>query len=125
MHEGKKLAGSLRVPGPEKGSVQVKLRPWGVVTGRLVDASGQGLRRGELLFLRGPEADPLKVGSLPQNSFKLGKDGKFRIEGLVPGLKYDLALRDGNMIVGDVVKNLTVKSGETKDLGDVPIKTLE
>jgi hypothetical protein len=29
------------------------------------------------------------------------------------------------MILGDVVKNLTVKSGETKDLGDVPIKTLE
>jgi hypothetical protein len=95
------------------------------VTGRLVDDSGQGLRRGELLFLRGPEADPLQVGSLPQNSFPLGKGGKFRIEGLVPGLKYDLALREVNMIVGDVVKDLIVKSGETKDLGDVPIKTLE
>jgi hypothetical protein len=96
-----------------------------VVTGRLVDDSGQAVRRGELLFLHGPEADPLKFGSLPQNSFPLGKGGKFRIEGLVPGLKYHLALREGNMIVGDVVKNLTVKNGETKDLGDVQIKTLE
>jgi RNA polymerase sigma factor (sigma-70 family) len=125
LHEGKKLAGSLLVPGKEKGPVQVKLQPWGVVTGRLLDASGQVVRRGALLCPRSFAADSLQVGSLPQNSFPLGTDGKFRIEGLVPGLKYHLASIEGNMFRGDVVKNLTVKTGETKDLGDVPIKMVE
>jgi RNA polymerase sigma factor (sigma-70 family) len=128
LHEKKKLAGSLVVRGTEKGPLTVKLRPWSVVTGRLVDDGGQPLTGGELVILSGRKffEEDLQVGSLPKNSFPVGKDGRFRIEGLLPGLKYSIAVSDGgNRLLGRLVNNLTVKSGETKDLGDVRIKPFQ
>jgi hypothetical protein len=43
------------------------------------------------------------------------RDGRFRVEGLVPGVTYRIADGERNVISGD----LSVKAGETKDLGDL------
>ena len=52
----------------------------------------------------------------------------FRIEGLVPGLKYNLEIIKGIYflrITGSVIKDLTIKSGETRDLGEVQAKPVD
>ena len=53
--------------------------------------------------------------------------GRFRIEGLIPGLKYNLALMDASGASefernGLAFANLVLKPGETKDLGDAKLQ---
>lgn len=50
------------------------------------------------------------------------KDGKFRIDALVPGLKYTMRVTNKGRLAGTVFEDLKVKPGETKDLGDVRAK---
>ena len=51
-------------------------------------------------------------------------DGRFRIEGLVPGSKYLLNVKDGNAILEGYTKgDLTFKPGKAKDLGDLKDKS--
>jgi hypothetical protein len=50
-------------------------------------------------------------------------DGKFRIEGLVPGLKYLLNIsREMEILGGYTREGLTVESGKVKELGDLKDK---
>jgi RNA polymerase sigma factor (sigma-70 family) len=125
VHEGRKLAGSLRIRGGETGPVSVRLQPWGVVTGRVVDDDGQPRTRLELLGNIGAfgavSLDPER-GILPSNE-PLGIDdgGRFRIEGLVPGLKYHVWASNGIMLLGKVFERVQVGPGETRDLGDLKL----
>jgi hypothetical protein len=65
----------------------------------------------------GGRLDDVTVGSHPKPTFVTDKDGKFRIEGLVPGMKYHLQRGDKNS--ANIYKNLITKSGETRNLGDL------
>jgi hypothetical protein len=59
---------------------------------------------------------------LPDTSFQTDQDGRFRVEGLAPGVGYTLeAVRNGK-VTGSVFTSLTVTAGETKNLGDVQAK---
>jgi hypothetical protein len=118
LHYGRRLAASLALSGDEKSPLAVKLRPWGTVMGRLVDAAGRPQAGVPLTFPSGAITSP-DQGTHPEG-FRTDKDGKFRIEGLVPGMKYTLGTVDGSgAVAGVVFRDLTVKSGEAKDLGDV------
>jgi hypothetical protein len=67
------------------------------------------------------------AGSLPRQ-VRPGADGRFRVEGLVSGLKYSLGVvKDGYglEISGARTKGLTVEAGRTKDLGDIEVKPLD
>jgi hypothetical protein len=58
----------------------------------------------------------------------LGQEGRFRIEGLIPGLKYELhASKQGYAmdIIAGKSKDLTINAGETQDLGVVQVKVKE
>jgi RNA polymerase sigma factor (sigma-70 family) len=121
LHEGKRLAGSLVVRGDEKGPVTIKLQPWGTLTGRLVTTTGDSYTKGELRFSLGQKREDVTVGSHPLLGIPRDKQGRFRVEGLVPGLKYQLLL----IPVGRVGKEVTVTAGETKDLGDITINRVE
>jgi hypothetical protein len=121
MHESKHLAGSLVVRGDEKGTVTIKLQPWGTLTGRFVRPDGRPYTKGELSFdtrLRGADVfvDPHPLHDIPRE-----KTGRFRVEGLVPGWKYGLRLLGG----GNVEKEVTVAAGETRDLGEITVKENE
>ena len=50
---------------------------------------------------------------------KTDADGRFRLEGLAPGLTYELQILGNGGFYGAVFKDLTIKAGETRDLGDV------
>ncbi len=114
VHEGKKLAGFLVIKGDEKGPLQVRLQPWGAFTGRLVT----------------PQGDPLTdvVVSCKAGDAYPDKNGRFRLEGLIPGWKYELyPSKEGLVLntVGKRLKDLIVKPGETRDVGDVIVKVRE
>jgi RNA polymerase sigma factor (sigma-70 family) len=118
LHEGRKLAGGVTVRGDEAGPVTVKLEPWGVLTGRVVDPEGRPRAGATLQFLFGDKPGDPALGSHPVREFRTDKDGRFRIEGLVPGMKYNLGVLDGNYLVGSA-DGVVVKSGETKDVPDI------
>ncbi len=111
-HEAKRLAGELVLRGDETGPQMVTLRPWGVLTGRVVDADGQPMGGGSVYPVYVPAGYP-----------EIGKDGRFRVEGLIPGKTYDLQiLKDASLTHGFLVRRLKVGLGETRDLGDVTPK---
>jgi hypothetical protein len=117
LHEGKRLAGSLVLRGDEKGPVTVKLQPAGTLTGRLVTPSGDAYTKGEMRFGIAQRRDDVTVGTHPLRAIPRDKEGRFRVEGLIPGLKYSLIL----IPKGSVGKEVIVKPGATIDLGDVTI----
>jgi RNA polymerase sigma factor (sigma-70 family) len=127
MHEGKRLAGSLVARGTDKGPVRVALQPWGSVTGRLVTPDGEPLPGVQVsAFASAKKGETTKFGFLP-GRVSPGKDGKFRLDGLAPGLAYNLGVSKGYYGLeteGPELKGLTIKPGETKDLGDIRVKPM-
>ncbi len=56
------------------------------------------------------------------------KKGKFRIDGLAPGLKFALRVIKPPYLLkisGKDVTDLALRPGETKDLGDLRVKPME
>jgi hypothetical protein len=121
LHDGRKLAAGLTLRGDEPGPVTVRLSPWGVVTGRLVDARvepGGGL---EITGMDRPRVHPVEGGLTA--AVPVGDDGRFRIEGLVPSRRYTFrVLARGVNDIGTVASDLVVDPGETRDLGDVRVR---
>jgi|GEM_PF-3416297 len=121
-HEGKKLAGAYVIKPDEQGPVTVRLEPAGGLSGRLVDSGGLP-RSGVQMTGDRPIGDAvgrLERGSIPA-PIKTDRDGRFHVPGLVPGLKYSLAAWKGSVIAGKPVKDVVVKPGEERDLGDVQV----
>src|SRR5262249_33851468 len=106
------------IRGDEEGPLLIRLQPWGTVTGRLVDADGVPRAGVDLRFVFFGRLDDPSLGWHPTLRFQTTKDGKFRIEGLIPGLKYSM-ISQGEI---ELFKNLTLQVGETRDLGDIPAK---
>jgi RNA polymerase sigma factor (sigma-70 family) len=117
FHVGRRLAGSVLVRGDEAGPLTVRLQPWGVVTGRIVDHRGEP--RPAVLTNLYPNRDP-EAGMLPRRA-TVGTDGRFRFEGLVPGLRYSASVLEDGGFFGNrlAFRGLRVGPGETRDLGDV------
>jgi RNA polymerase sigma factor (sigma-70 family) len=124
VHEGKKLSGFLRLRGDEKGTLQVRLERCGTLTGRLVTPDGKPMARAKVVYYTSEKQySGLYYGTF--QDVQPDKSGRFCIEGLAPGLKYELFVgqRFNELeIVGGRPKELTIKSGETKDLGDLTVK---
>jgi hypothetical protein len=121
-HEAKQLAGAYVVKPDEEGPVTIRLERCGTLTGRLVDGDGLPLAGAQMtcgLPYEGGDAR-FEKGSLP-SAIKTDQDGRFRVSGLVPGLKYSLGVTKGRMNLGEALKNVITKAGETKDLGDIKV----
>ncbi len=104
------LTGQLVLRGDETKPQTITLRTWGVLTGRVVDDEGQPWSVEARLY-------PF---NLPGGYPKIGKDGRFRLEGLIPGISYTLQLLEkGTTLGGFVVKEVRVGPGEVRDIGDV------
>ncbi|WP_171474770.1 sigma-70 family RNA polymerase sigma factor [Frigoriglobus tundricola] len=123
VHVGRKLAGTAVVVGGSKEPTEVRMEPWGEVTGRLVSADGEPVT-GELdLSWDVIRQDDLKLGSSPlihpgRGGLAVGADGRFRITGLVPGLTYKWTA-SGPQGASATLPDTVPKSGEPTDLGDI------
>jgi RNA polymerase sigma factor (sigma-70 family) len=123
-HKERKLVGALRLGGDEKEPVTVRLHPGAVLTGRVLDEDGKpspgvavnvSYRNNEVRWL----ADAV-AGDRP---IQTDADGRFRIEGVFPNLKFGLGLRKGNSFlnIDEKYGDLTVSAG-IKDLGNITAK---
>jgi hypothetical protein len=121
-HRNKKLGAAVLFQGDEKMPVTVRLRRCGTLIGRLVDEDGQpragvhltgNIREGQLNITEG------WFGFINSTT---EKDGRFQIDGVIPGVKVGLSTQKGASITGQVVEEISLKAGESKDLGDVKSK---
>ena len=119
LHRERRLSGSVILHGKVQGPVEIKLQPWGTVSGRLVDAAGEPRAGVELGY---PDNQRRRLedgpGSLPVHP-RTDADGRFLLEGLAPGLKYELQILGNGGFYGAVFKDLSIKAGEARDLGEV------
>ncbi|MGA2258560.1 MAG: carboxypeptidase regulatory-like domain-containing protein, partial [Thermoguttaceae bacterium] len=142
IHLERKLAGSLILKGPQSSPLRVRLQPWGAITGRLVDSSGKPMdgvpiARHQLKIPSDPQEGLLPARlfqaasdgayRLVNDGFLTDRDGRFHIEGLAPGIKYTPWVWDQKAAepLGELISRVTVKSGETKDLGTLTLKPLK
>jgi hypothetical protein len=111
------------------------------VSGRLIDAAGKPIKNATLDFTEIPARKPgeplsLETGlhvfvrwaynSKPDYTPRTDEEGRFRVVGLIPGLKYNLVkyAADAPMgrHVGLAFSELVLQSGETRDLGEVTLR---
>ena len=132
IHPEKKLAKMRKVRPDEPGPLTMRLEPTGVLVGRIVDAAGKplaGLKVSTQLSFKPEDYKDLPAdlryngrlwNQLINKEAMTDKDGKFRLEGLVPGLKYFLNVKNATeFLTGYTREDLSVESGKTKDLGDL------
>ena len=128
LHEGRKLVGAVDLKGDEPGPVTVRLEPWGTVAGRVVDDEGRPRKN---LILRSPRDSPKSSrpderGELPSDNpggaIPIGGDGRFRVEGLIPGAKYTGYAQENGRPAGYLFHDVVVAPGATKDLGDLKVQ---
>ncbi len=121
-HEAKHLAGAYVIKPDEAGPLTVRLEPCGTLSGRLVDRGGLP-QAGALLtcdrpILFGEDGAKFDKGALP-SSIRTDKDGRFRVSGLVPGLKYTLTAWKDGRFAGRAAADVIIRAGEVKELGDI------
>ena len=125
VHRERGLAGALPLLGDEDGPLTVRLVPWGAITGRVVDDDGNpvtGIEVDDGSIDTDPTRFDPPYGDITQYGVSVDPGGRFRIEGLVPGLAYQAgAYRAGFLYLGRLFRGVTVKSGEVMDLGDLEI----
>ena len=122
FHVGRRLAGSVLINGDEAGPLSVRLRPWGAVTGRIVDDRGRP-QTGMVLTGSMPNlSEVVDSGMLPRRA-TVAADGRFRFEGLVPGLRYSASvMEEWGFGRRWAFRDLRVGPGETRDLGDITLQ---
>ncbi|HZY85275.1 MAG TPA: carboxypeptidase-like regulatory domain-containing protein, partial [Gemmataceae bacterium] len=125
VHKERRLIGRVELRGDEKGPVTVPMEPWGVLTGRLVDGDGKPIAGVRL----GWHYPSVTAPGLPRpvEPFTTDAEGRFRVEGLAPGVKFEITLSGGAkkgtaFSAGEGLKGLSLEPGQTKDLGDVRVK---
>jgi RNA polymerase sigma factor (sigma-70 family) len=129
LHRQRRLGGTLTVRGDAKEPIVVRLVPTGTVVGRLLDFDGQPVEgvMAELGYEDGTAGNLNGWQGVDRPTARTGKDGRFRLENAIPGLKFGVGLRRGRtFLIGEPRIGLQhprqVKPGETLDLGDVRVK---
>jgi hypothetical protein len=126
IHPDKKLGGTVAVHGDETEPVVVRLAPLGSVTGRFTEPDGSPLARATV-DLNWPDQvrrDLYRELARTMPVVKTDKDGKFRLDRIVPGAMFGLQVSKGDTAYfGDPrIGQRVVKAGEVLDLGTMKVK---
>lgn len=132
-HAERRLVGTLIVRGDEKEPLTVQLAPTGAVAGRLRNADGEPIQGAEIEVAAGGPRPFSSLTSLylylngTRLTARTDKEGRFRLEGVVPGSKFSIGIRLRGAFLdgGPRTRQLQVKPGETIDLGAILIKSME
>lgn len=116
-HPGKNLVARREIKGDERGPIVITLQPAGRIVGRVVDEQGRPFANAEVtvMFRLAPNAPP----RFSWRHFQTDADGKFRIDGVLPGASYHAHVGPPDLYTHIIFENLSVPSGKTKDLGKV------
>ncbi len=136
VKEDRGLIGFLLARGDGEAPYTVTLQPWATVLGRIRDENGEPLPPLERSAAANAPAvmlstsqrlklaiqDDATAGECPDS--QSDSQGRFRIERLIPGLRYSCQIyRNRGVLAGFAFENLVLKPGETRDLGDIRWKT--
>ncbi|HEY2837999.1 MAG TPA: M56 family metallopeptidase, partial [Pirellulales bacterium] len=113
------LAAYQRLSGEPPAKIEVTLQPAGSLRGRLIEDDGAPLAG---IHLIGAGVPGSNFGSQDLR-LATDKEGRFLIQGLLPGRKYTV-VAETDKILGRAITGATVKAGETHDLGDLKIQPL-
>jgi beta-lactamase regulating signal transducer with metallopeptidase domain len=116
-HPDKRWGKFLIVPGDQVDVLHVRLERCGEAEGRLLDTEGMPVAHASISVSRHQHSPTLTV--------ETDDRGIFRIDNLVPGLKYDLNLLKPAQQRGQpgaIQTEIVVVAGERKALGDVGVK---
>ncbi len=125
LHAQRRLGGTLTLHGDEKEPVIVRLGRAGAVTGCVLDADGQPLAVADVnLILSEQTGFELYREARYHPTARTDKDGRFRIEGIVPEVKFTLGIVKGRTVfmIEPRIGVKQVKASETLDAGDVRVK---
>jgi hypothetical protein len=119
-HVERRLAGTLAVRDADPSPLVTRLRPWGVVTGRLVDRAGQP-RPGVTLSYHETIAGKTPFPRHIPRDVTTDADGNFAFEGLAPEVEYIIRIATAGTIAPSarVGEAHSLEPGEPKSLGDV------
>jgi hypothetical protein len=124
-HADRRLGKTMRVLGTETGPIDVRLDPAASVVGRLVDGAGQPRDGIELRVVRVVD-DPTRSARAdfdPPINTTTDSDGRFRIDGIVPGTVQKIRVAESKDRPEDwIIEDWTPKPGEVKDLGEIRSK---
>jgi RNA polymerase sigma factor (sigma-70 family) len=130
LHKQLSLGGFLDLRGDEQGPLKVRLLPTGKVIGRLVDEEGRPRPNVHLSLCY--ERRDSRTGDCwyeLKDQKVTDPDGRFSIDGLVPGLQYQLQAIKPNernySLRGEGYLHSpqwTVTSGGTEDWGDIQVR---
>jgi RNA polymerase sigma factor (sigma-70 family) len=123
VHKERQLVGSVSVRGDEQEPVTVKMEPWGIVIGRALDEEGNPLAEANF-NVHYQDNSTRWLFEAGREQVKTDREGRFRIEGLFPGMPFGIGfVKKGTIYdAGNNYRKLTVKPGQTNDLGDVKTK---
>jgi RNA polymerase sigma factor (sigma-70 family) len=121
-HRQKNLAAAIILKGDEPDGFTVKLQPAATITGRLLDADGEPLANTEISGQIESAQLNLRYGWGGFFYGKTDKDGKFRIAGLVPGVKVGARVSRRYQEAERIFDARTFAAGEDRDLGDIRVK---
>jgi hypothetical protein len=140
MHPEKKLGCLTVVQGGEGEPIVARLQPLGAIEGRIVDE--QGMPCSSFKVKLTPEMPREKYENLPHefNTFQgtsaiyrglwsnligrdavTDKDGRFKLDGVLPGVDFDFYVSDGDLAKpGTLIiqqRKIRVEPGKAKDIG--------
>lgn len=120
IEEKRQLIGELMARGDAETPYIVVMKPWGTVTGQILDENGKPMKASLMLNNHSPletNADP-DVGEYA--NIQIDANGRFRIDRLVPGQRYTARVYGKiGMFAGTGFENLVVRPAEVRDLGDI------
>jgi RNA polymerase sigma factor (sigma-70 family) len=119
LHPGRHLGASVDVQAGSKESVAIRLTRTGTITGRLLGPDGDPWKQQDLRVFSSRRGGILNA-HLP-DVVRTGDDGRFRVEGIIPGLTYQVVVagKPPRATIGSVKVGLELKPGEVRALGDV------
>jgi hypothetical protein len=120
VKEDRQLLGLLVARGDGDTPYTVRMQPWGTVTGRILDANGKP-HSGAYITIQTDHAE-----FSAQTGGEADAKGRFRAEGIFPGLSYSASMFRGRLdfapLAGMPAEKLVLRPGEVRDLGDIRIK---
>src|SRR5262245_1018906 len=118
----KNLAAAVIVKGDEPEGYTVKLQHAATITGRLIGTDGEPLANTEISGAIDANQLGLKGGWYGFFVGRTDKEGKFKIAGLVPGVKLSARVKRNHEFAEQIFEGQGFSAGEVKDLGDIKAK---